>query len=270
MPDALVRVGGILRRDARVALSRPFGFLVRTLSPLTAIAGFYFVAQLVDPHRSLAIDGHHAGYFAYVSINLCFMVLLTTALQSFSTTIRYDQLVGTLEPIFTTSTRPGLFVLGCAVWPFLIGIAQVALGLGIASSLMGLDLHATNFIGLALFVALGTLTMSALGIFGAAGVVAFKQVPPINYLVGGAASLLSGTLFPTHLFPTLLQFVSWCLPLTHALRGLRGAIAGDSVAAVAPDAAWLGVAALVLLPLSFVVLHVAVERARSGGTLDHY
>ncbi len=257
-------------RDLRLAASQPAAFFTRAISPLTAIAGFYFVARLVDPHRSLAVDGHHAGYFAYVSINLCFMILLTTALQSFSATVRYDQLVGTLEPIFTTSTTPGLFVLGCGVWPFLVSTAQVAIGLTLASLLMGLDLHATNLATLLAFVTLGTLTMAAIGILSAAGVVAFKQVPPSNYLVGGAASLLAGTLFPTHLFPWALQIVSWCLPLTHALRGIRGAIAGDSVAAAAPDAAWLAVAVVVFLPLSFAVLHHCVERARADGTLAQY
>lgn len=270
MPEIAIRVGAIVRRDAVLALRRPVSLVTRSLGPLTAIAGFYFVARLVDPNHSLAIDGRHAGYFTYVSVNLLFMILLTTALQSFSATVRYDQLIGTLESIFSTATQPGLFVLSCGVWPFVTSALQVILGLGIASSFMGLDLHATNPLALTIFIALSTLTMSAIGIFSAAGVIAFKQVPPSHYLVGGAASLLSGTLFPTHLFPAGLQIVSWCLPLTHALRGIRGAIAGDPLAAAAPDAAWLTIAVVVLLPLSFAVLHYAVERARSEGTLAEY
>jgi hypothetical protein len=67
-----------------------------------------------------------------------------------------------------------------------------------------------------------------------------------------------------------LQLVSWCLPLTHALSGLRCAIAGDSVTAVAGDALWLAVSAALLLQCSFIVLHHAVERARCDGTLAQY
>jgi ABC-2 type transporter len=217
--DTFVRVGAIFRRDAKLAMTQPLGFTARWLSPVIGVAGFYFVARLVDPHRALAIDGRHAGYFAYVSVNLSFMLLQTSALQAFSQTIRYDQLVGTLEPIFASSTPAGLFAAGCGVWPLVVSLAQVGFSLGIAAAFMGLDLHATDLVSLLLFVALGTLTMGAIGILSAAGVVAFKQVPPSNYLVGGAASLLSGTLFPTHLFPPALQFVSWCLPLTPRAAG---------------------------------------------------
>jgi ABC-2 type transport system permease protein len=268
--DGLVRIGAVFRRDSLLALRQPLGFVTRWFSPVIGIAGFYFVARLVDPRRALSIDGRHEGYFAYVSVNLAFMLLQASALQAFSQTIRYDQLVGTLEPIFATSAPPALFVASCGVWPLMVSLAQAAFSLGTASIFMGLDLHATDLVSLTTFIGLSTLTMGALGILSAAGVIAFKQVPPSNYLVGGAASLLSGTLFPTHLFPPTLQLVSWCLPLTHALRGLRGAIAGNSVAALGGDAVWLGVTAVLLLPLSFILLHYAVERARCDGTLAQY
>jgi ABC-2 type transport system permease protein len=263
-------IGAILRRDARLALRQPVGFIARWCSPVIGIAGFYFVARLVDPHRTLFIDGHREGYFSYVSVNLSFMLLQTSALQAIAQTIRYDQLVGTLEPIFATSAPAGLFVAGCGVWPLIVSLAQVVFSLGVASLFMGLDLRATDLLSLLTFVALSTLTMVAIGILSAAGVIAFRQVPPSNYLVGGAASLLSGTLFPTHLLPPALQLVSWCLPLTHALHGLRAAIAGDAVTAVAGDAAWLAVATALLLPASFALLRRAVEGARRDGTLAQY
>jgi ABC-type polysaccharide/polyol phosphate export permease len=151
-----------------------------------------------------------------------------------------------------------------------VSVAQVLFSLGVAAGWMGLDLRATDIGCLLTFAVLSTLAMGAIGILSAAAVIAFKQVPPSGYLVGGAASLLSGTLFPTHLFPPVLQFVAWCLPLTHALRGLRGAIAGDSLGAAASDAIWLAVAVALLLPLSFVLLHRSVERAKSDGTLAQY
>jgi ABC-type multidrug transport system permease subunit len=268
--DALVPLAAIFCRDARLALSQPVGFIGRWFSPVIAIAGFYFVARFVDPHHSLPIDGRHVGYFAYVSVNLSFMLLLTSALQSLPQTIRYDQLVGTLEPIMATRAPARLVIGGCVLWPLGVSLTQVAFSLGIASLIMGLDLRATDVVSLLAFVVLSLLTMSAIGIIGAAAVVAFKQMPPSGYLVGGAASLLAGTLFPIRLLPPVLQLVSWCLPLTHALRGLRGAIAGDPVFVIAGDALWLAIAAALLLPFSCIVFASAVRRARSDGTLAHY
>ncbi len=270
MRDAALRIGAIFVRDALLALRQPMGLVMRQISPAIGIAGFYFVARLVDPHRALSLDGRHAGYFAYVSVNVSFLLLQAGALQAFAQTLRYDQLVGALEPVFSVPLPAGVLVAGYGAWPLLVSVAQVAVCLAAASYLMGLDLHATDPLSLLTFAVLSTATMAAIGIFGAAGVIAFKAVPPTNSFVGGAASLLAGTLFPTHLFPPALQFVSWCLPLTHALRGLRGAVAGESVAAVLGDALWLAVAAALLLPLSLVVLDRAVARARNDGTLAHY
>jgi ABC-2 type transport system permease protein len=270
MRDTFVRVGAVLRRDAILAWRQPLGFIARWFSPIIGIAGFYFVARFVDPHRTLTIDGRNEGYFSYVSVNLSFMLLQTSALQAFSQTIRYDQLVGTLEPIFASPAQTGLIVASCGVWPLLVSFAQVAVCLIAASVWMGLDLRATDIVSLATFVVLSTLTMGGIGILSAAGVIAFKQVPPSNYLVGGAASLLAGTLFPTQLFPPVLQLVSWCLPLTHALRGLRAAIAGESVGAMGVDVLWLGIAAALILPASLIVLHYCVERARRDGSLAQY
>ena len=242
----------------------------RWISPAIGIAGFYFVARLVDPHRTLVLDGRHAGYFSYVSVNLSFMLLQAGALQAFSQTLRYDQLVGALEPVFAVPMPPGVFVAGYGAWPLLVSAAQVVVCLAAASMFMGLDLHATDLVSLLTFAVLGTATMAAIGIFGAAGVVAFKAVPPTNYFVGGAASLLAGTLFPTHLFPPVLQLISWC-SAAHARvarlarRGRRPVRRGRLERRGLARGRGRGV-----LPLSLVVLDRAVARARSDGTLAHY
>ena len=268
--ETWISLAAVVRRDALLALTRPVTFATRWFSPVIGIGGFYFVATLVDPHHSLHVDGRREGYFAYVSINLSFMMLQSSALQAIAQTIRSDQVLGTLEPILATPTRTSLFVASCGVWPIAVSVAQVAFSLAVASAFMGLNLRATDIATLAVFGVLSTLTMFGLGMLGAAGVITFKQVPPSGYLVGGAGSLLAGTLFPVALLPLPLQAVSWCLPLTHALAGLRAAVAGDPVAGHAADAVWLAIAAAILLPLSFFALSRAVARARADGTLAQY
>ena len=46
---------------------------------------------------------------------------------------------------------------------------------------------------------------------------------------------LTGLIIPVDRLPTALEVVAQGLPITHGLKGLRGAFAGDSVASVAPD-----------------------------------
>jgi ABC-type multidrug transport system permease subunit len=101
-------------------------------------------------------------------------------------------------------------------------------------------------------------------------VIAYKQPPPANILVGGAASMLSGVLFPTTLLPWPLQIVSWCLPLTHALAGMRGGVAGVGLGALAADALWLCGATALLVPLALFAIGRAIDHARRDGTLAYY
>ncbi|MGH7728369.1 MAG: ABC transporter permease [Vulcanimicrobiaceae bacterium] len=270
MTELLRCIGGVIRRDARLAATQPLAFATRWFAPIITIAGFYFVSKLLDPHHALATGGRTTGYFSYVAVNVAFMLLQTSAILAFAQTVRLDQIIGTLEAIVAAPRRTSLYVAACGVWPIALSVAQVAVSLAAASAFMGLDLRATNPWSLLAFGALSTVTMASIGILSAAAVIAFKAVPPTGYLVGGAASLLAGTLFPVTLLPPPLRAISWLLPLTHSLRGFRGAVAGESLGALSGEAWWLLAAMLILFPLSFFVLERVVERGRRDGTLSQY
>jgi hypothetical protein len=64
--------------------------------------------------------------------------------------------------------------------------------------------------------------------------------------------------------------VGWLLPITHALNGFRAAAAGVPLRDAAPDAVWLLVASLILMPFSLWVFAKAVGKARVDGTLSMY
>ena len=53
--------------------------------------------------------------------------------------------------------------------------------------------------------------------------------------------MLAVMLSPTSLLPWPLQIVSWCLPLTDALAGVRGGVSGLGLNALEPDAIGLAV-----------------------------
>ena len=271
MREPLRGVVAVLRRDFAIAATQPIGLATRLLGSVIGVAGFYFVSKFVDPHRALSFGaGHRGGYFSYVGVNLIFMALQTSALQSFAQSLRTDQILGTLEPILATPIAPGAYVMASGCFPLIMSAIQIALTLGVSTLVFGLDVGATDVATLAAFAFLSTATMAALGMFAAGAVIAFKQMPPSGYLVGGAGSMLAGTLFPVSLLPAPLRVVSWCLPLTHSLAGLRGAIAGESLGALAGDATWLGVAAIALVPTSFWFLRRVIETGRRDGTLSQY
>jgi ABC-2 type transport system permease protein len=148
-------------------------------------------------------------------------------------------------------------------------VVQIVFFLGVGVAL-GLDLTHIDPLGTLVFLVLTVLAMSPIGVLSAASIMVFKQEAPTAYLVGGLASLLGGVLFPVSRLPFALQILSWMLPITHSLNGLRGSVEGATLWQLRGDALWLAGLTLILLPVSLYVFGRAIRRAKMDGTLGDY
>ncbi|GAC1430888.1 MAG: hypothetical protein NVSMB5_25040 [Candidatus Velthaea sp.] len=264
------KLRAIFIRDMQLALTNRMSLVLQFVSIAIAVTGMAYISRLVPPSTVLGENGRSSTYFSYVVINTAFVLFQSTALLSFAGSIRNDQLMGTLESIHSTPTSLPLLVLASNLWAFTVTFAQVAFYLVFARAAFGLHLGATNLVSASVFALLTVATMSSLGVLSAASVMVFKQRGPTNLLVGGAASLLGGVLFPIAFLPQPVQVISWLLPITHTLRGMRGAIAGASLDRLMPDAVWLTIVAIALFPLSLLAFRYAVDKAKFDGTLANY
>ena len=272
----LAKAGAIYKRDRRIATSYDMAFIIQWLQIAVQVFVFYFISKLIPAGR-----GSHFPGFSYWLINLGFARFQLTALQSFQTAIRGDQMLGTLECVLVTPTSLATVVMSPGLWGFTLTAMQVLLYI-IMGMFLGVDFSHVNFLTLIVFVLLTIACMSPLGVMAASTIMTFKQNAPTQFVAGSAAQLLGGMLIPVALLPHPLQLLSWCLPITHSLNGIRAAIGvlpghqgmGPGAAltdpAVASDAIWLLVATAILMPLSLFIFRTAVNRARRDGTLGHY
>lgn len=256
-------------RDARLTASYPFSVLMRAGSVVATVAGFYYMAALIKPSAHLGEAGKPLDYFTYVIVNLAFMLLLTRALQAVAQTLRRDQVAGTLEAIFVTRTSVWIVALASAAWPLLYALLETALYFAVAVA-FGMRPAGIDVATIALFLFLGMACMGALGILMGAVVIAYKQSPPTTFFAGSAAAVLSGVLFPVALFPPAIRAVSWLLPTTHALNGLRAGLLGIAPGAMAADALWLAGATALLVPLAFWGFARAFNVTVREGSLAYY
>jgi ABC-2 type transport system permease protein len=267
--SAPAKAGAIFMRDARIALAYPVNFWGQWLSIVGQVVTFYFISRLVGSSSAYGIAGHPATYFDYVAINLAFVRFQNVAIHSFQQAMRGAQMIGTLEVLMATPTGLPLLILSSGLWAFTLTLLQIAFFLSIALGL-GLHLNHANIVSAAVFLALTMLAMSPIGVLSAASIMTFKQEAPTSMLFGGAGALLGGVLFPVDRLPHWLQLISWLLPITHSLNGIRGAVAGASVADLRPDAIWLAVVTVILGPISLYAFGRAVRRAKVDGTLGDY
>ena len=262
------RAFAIFVRDARLALAYPASFWLQWLNILVSIAMAFFLARLFGSSPKFGFHGP-ASYFFFLTVNLAFVRFQQTALMSFAQAIRDAQTAGTLEVILATPTRLPVIVLSAGLWAFGFTALQTAVYLGVAV-LFGLDLAHANIGAAVLFIMLTITCLSTVGVMAAAAVMTFKQVGPLDFMMAGATNLFGGVYFPLSILPLPLQVIGWLLPITHALSGIRGALHGASFAQLAPDALWLSVATIILLPVSLVIFGHAVRRAKVDGTLGQY
>jgi ABC-2 type transport system permease protein len=262
------KVRATFLRDARLLTSYRLAFVFEWIAVVASVAGLWFVSKLVPPSAAFG-GGRVATYFEYAVVNVSFVILQTTALQSFETAIRNEQVYGTLEAVLSTPTSVSLVVLAAGAWAFTLAFIQVAIYLAMGS-LFGLRFDHLNIGSLAVFLILAITATVPLGVIGAASIVRFKQGAPTQFILGRASTVLAGVLFPISLLPFWLQAVSWTLPITHALNGIRGAFHGASLRDLSSDLIWLAVATIVLLPFSLFVFRAAVDRAKFDGTLGQY
>jgi ABC-2 type transport system permease protein len=269
VPEAIRKAGAMFRRDAAVALSYDVSFWFSWISILVQTLSFYFIGKLVQPSPRYGYGGHSSTYFDYVVINLAFVRFQATAIQCFQNAIRDDQLAGTLESIIATPTALPVIILSRGLWAFTLTFLQVVAFLLVAV-ILGLNLTHANLLTIFIFIFLTIACMSPLGVLSAAGIMTFKQASGAGFIMGGLTQLLGGVFFPVSTLPKDLQYLSWLLPITHALAGIRGGIHGASPSQLMPEILWLVIAAILLLPISLWSFGRAVKRAQLDGTLGQY
>lgn len=265
----LYKAGAIFLRDAKLAVSYEASFVVQWVGIFVGIMINYFVASLVQPSEKFGFAGQVGTYFNYLAVNLAFVRFQSTSLQSFAQVIREGQMQGTLEVVLSTPTGLSLIVLSGGLWAMTLTFAQTLVYLGLSIP-FGLDLHKTNVLAAAVFLFLTVATLSPLGVMSAAITMVLKQTGPFDFVMTSLAYLFGGVYLPVAVLPHAAQFVAWILPITHALNGLRGAVAGATVRQLLPDALWLGVVTALLLPISLYLFDRAVRVAKIDGTLGQY
>jgi ABC-2 type transport system permease protein len=267
--STLAKVQAIFRRDAIVTVSYPGNFALTWLSIIVEVVVAWYISKLVPHSSKFGAGGAVVPYFQYLAINFAIVRFQTAALNSFAEAIRDGQLTGTLEVVLATPTTLPVLVLSSGVWSFALTVLQTVVYLLVAMG-FGLDLSHVNALTTLVFLVLTVAATSPLGVLAAALAMVIKKTGPVEWLSYSTASLFGGVYAPLASLPVALQVIGWCFPITHALNGFRAAAAGVPLAQVMPDAVWLLVASVLLMPLSLWIFVRAVNKARIDGTLAMY
>lgn len=272
----LRKLWAFLRRDFLIAVSYKFDFFLQVGSLLGTILLIFFVSDYIQDigrgNMDPEIQEYSGGeWFPFMLVGAAFTTYLGVSLSSFSEIIRNAQLTGTLEALLATPTRIPVIILFSSLFSFVVASFQVIVYLATAYLFFKVKFN-IEFLAACVVLGLTIMCFSSIGILSASFIIVFKKVSPFGWLLSVLSGIFGGVFIPTSFLGKYgIEWISYFLPITFSLRGMRGAILmGKGIPQMLDDVGILGAYSLILLPLSLLAFSVAVRKARRDGTLLHY
>lgn len=127
---------------------------------------------------------------------------------------------GILRRYSTTPIRVWQYFMATALSQLVIGMLTITIMFAAAIIVFHLNMPG-NWLELALYIMFGILTMLGIGLALGGWAKNERQAAPLSNLVTFPMMFLSGTFFPRFLMPEWLQQITYFLPLTPIIDGIR-------------------------------------------------
>lgn len=257
-------------RDFRVDVSYKLGFIFRVISAILTVAIYYFIANVFGDTAAPYLKAYGGSYFAFVVIGVAFTDYMVIGTNAIGESIRDGQTTGTLELMLLSPTRLAVTLLSTSLWSYVFATLRIAVYLVVGTAL-GMSLGNANIPVALVALALAMISFSALGLFTASVIILMKRGDPLGWGLRISSVILSGVYYPVGVLPGWLRLVGQALPLTHALELLRRSLLlGEGFSQLAGEFLTLAALALALFVFGLLACQIAIQIARTDGSLSHY
>lgn len=260
-----------LYKDFLSQASYKIAFLSQIFGVFFSALAWFFLSKLFGDAVSPHLKSYGGDYFSFVLIGVAFSSYLQVSLNSFANNIRNAQLLGTMEAMLVTQTKLSTLVVSSSLYSFSFTSLRVIFFLLIGVLLFGVKIGGANYPASILVLLLTITCFSSMGIISAGVIMVIKKGNPFNWIFVNLSWLIGGVYYPVSVLPDWLQKISYCLPITYSLEGMRMALLkGSSLSSLLPTIIPLIIFSTLTLPLSLGVFKFAVRRAKIEGSLVQY
>lgn len=258
-------------RDMINETSYKFSFFTQLAGVLVSTSIFFFLSKLLGNAGVSYLKPYDGNYFSFILIGIAFFHYLKVATEGLSKSIREGQMLGTLEAMLVTQTGISTIVISSSLYGFIFTSFKVAVYLLLGVFVYGIDIGNANVAGAIIILVLTIISFNSLGIISASFVMVLKKGDPISWLLTNVSGILGGVYYPISVLPWWLQKLSYLLPVTYSMEGMRlSLLKGCSLKLLLPHILGLVVFSLIMMPLSIVVFGYAIRKAKRDGTLTQY
>lgn len=268
--------GAAVRKEWRLLRRYPGAFISFVFWPIALPLAYVFQAEAFSGGRAdtTAAFVERTGtneVAGFLFVGWATYMWLSTILWGAGTSLRTEQVRGTLEAIFLTPASRLVVLFGpagsqlvWAVWIFLVVGIALWVGFGVTIGI------AEILRGFAVLV-VGIPALYAIGALFAAIVLRFGEVHALVQGVRGLFTAVCGMSFPIVVLPDWAQTVALSLPPTYLIADLRAVLlAGAGIGRILGDLAILAGMGAVLAVLAVVAFRRTERYARRGGRLAQY
>lgn len=265
------KLWAFLKRDFQEESSYKFSFVASFIGIFLSSATFFFISKLISPNSASVLEPYGGDYFSFVIIGIAFSGLLAMFEHQLPGIIRQAQVTGTLEAILVSRTSIPVILFGSSLYYFLFSVATTVFHLILAVVVFGMQVEKINWPGAILTFLLTAVCFLSIGILSACFILVYKKGNPFSWIYGSVSGLLGGVFFPIQVLPSWIKWISYLLPITYSLEGLRKSIITSApFSEILPSILALSVFAVIFFPLSVYLFRLALKKAKKDGTLIHY
>lgn len=265
------KLWAFVRRDYHQEASYRVYFATQWGAILLNIVTYYYLARFVGDRLEAEMQPYGGDFFAFLLIGVALSGYQKVAVESFKSRIREAQMMGTFEALLATRTSPSVIIVCSAAYDFVVMSVRVLAYLLIGWLVFGLDVSRANYAGALVVLLLSVAAFLGVGVASSAFILLFKKGDPVSWIFTKLTVPLGGVLYPVAVLPGFLRVVSFVLPVTHALEGLRRTLLqGASLGEIRGSLAALALFALVVFPLSLLQFRLALRRSKVTGGLVQF
>ena len=267
----LKKFWSFLKKDFLITVSYRVNLIIGFFGMFIGILKFGFMAHFLQAGNTFPTISKYGGsLISYLVTGGIFMSYVSVAMNSFRSTIRSEQSMGTLEYLLLSNTPIHQIVLFSGLSSFLWTTLDSSAIFIMVAVLFGVQMKVNLLLSL-LILALTVICISGIGLMSAGIIMVTKKGDPVGWIFTTLTGLLSGVFYPVSVLPSYLRAISFVLPPTYAMHALRKALlVGASFHSVEKQIFILVAMSLVTVPAGILTFRWGFNEARRRGSLIEY
>ncbi|MGD9397677.1 MAG: ABC transporter permease [Candidatus Thorarchaeota archaeon] len=247
-------------KNLRIAIRYPANFLVWGVLPIFWFAPFILMATAIAGPGTSAHFTDISGfdnYIQFVVIGWFVFMYLDNSIWAIGNNFRWEQMSGTLEPLFSTPVPRISILLGAAISDTIQGTMQAGILLSVCMVLFGLDYSIVAILPTIIILTLMVIALYGFSFMLAGLILVFKDPSVLTQMISEMTFMVSPINYPVQALPRSVQFISYLIPTTIGIVTIREIAINGAVNLLSFTQSILG---LGILAVCFWIVGMAVFR----------